>query len=158
MNEFFQFALLGLGTGALYALSAQGLVLIFRGSGVLNLAQGAIAMVAAFEFNSLHVTHGWALAPAFVVATGTAALIGLAFDQGILRRLRHSSPITRLIATLGVLVILQSLGTIIWGVFPVVTPPIITPKPITVLGATVTSDRLWLLAIAVALTAVLTAI
>ena len=45
-----RFALLGLGAGAVYALAAQGMVLVYRGSGVLNFAHGAIGMVGAFCF------------------------------------------------------------------------------------------------------------
>ena len=54
MNEFLQFALLGLGFGALYALAAQGVVLIYRGSGVINFAQGAMGMMGAFVYYTLH--------------------------------------------------------------------------------------------------------
>ena len=50
MSELLRFVLLGLAIGALYALTAQGLVLIYRGSGVVNLAQGAFAMVGAFVY------------------------------------------------------------------------------------------------------------
>ena len=48
MQEFLRFALLGLGLGALYSLASQGLMVIYRGSGVLNLAHGAIGMVGAY--------------------------------------------------------------------------------------------------------------
>ena len=50
MSELLHFTLLGLAVGALYALTAQGLVLIYRGSGVVNLAQGAFAMLGAFVY------------------------------------------------------------------------------------------------------------
>ena len=58
MSEVLQFALLGLGAGAAYALLGQGLVLIFRGSGILNLAHGAFAMAGAYVFYELHAVHG----------------------------------------------------------------------------------------------------
>ena len=45
-----RFALLGLGAGSVYALMALGLVLVYRGSGVLNFAQGAMGMIGAFTF------------------------------------------------------------------------------------------------------------
>ena len=48
MTRFLQFALIGLGSGACYALLAQGTVLIYRGSGIVNFAQGAFAMLAAY--------------------------------------------------------------------------------------------------------------
>ena len=50
MTEFVRFALLGLGAGAVYSLTALGIVLVYRGSGVVNFAQGAIGMVGAFIF------------------------------------------------------------------------------------------------------------
>ena len=50
MDQYVLFALLGLGTGALVAGIAVGLVLTYRGSGIINLATGAVAMVAAYAF------------------------------------------------------------------------------------------------------------
>lgn len=47
MQEVIRFALLGLGLGSLYSLASQGLMVIYRGSGVLNFAHGAIGMVGA---------------------------------------------------------------------------------------------------------------
>ncbi|MET0908797.1 MAG: branched-chain amino acid ABC transporter permease, partial [Ilumatobacteraceae bacterium] len=53
MNEYLLFLTLGIGTGALYAGLAQGVLVAYRGSGVVNLAQGAIAMFGAYTFYEL---------------------------------------------------------------------------------------------------------
>ena len=69
MTNFFQFLILGLGAGAVYTLLAQGVVLIYRGSGLVNFAQGAIAMVGGYVWYVTLVTNlGWSFWPAFVVA------------------------------------------------------------------------------------------
>src|SRR5262245_2033306 len=47
------FAVLGLGAGALYAAMASGIVLVYRGSGVINLAHGAMAMYVAYAYVGL---------------------------------------------------------------------------------------------------------
>ena len=48
MNEVIRFALLGLGVGALYAFASQGLIVIYRGTGVLNFSLGATAIAGVF--------------------------------------------------------------------------------------------------------------
>jgi branched-chain amino acid transport system permease protein len=53
MKDAIAFLILGLGAGAFFAMLASGIVLAFRGSGVINFAQGAIAMFVAFEFYSI---------------------------------------------------------------------------------------------------------
>ena len=53
MDQVLLFALLGLGSGALIAGIALGVVLTYRGSGIINLAVGAVAMVAGYAFWSL---------------------------------------------------------------------------------------------------------
>ena len=58
MNSFLFALLLGVGTGAVYAILATGLVVAYRGSGVINFAQGAIAMYAARTFTALRTTIG----------------------------------------------------------------------------------------------------
>lgn len=52
MSTFIKFLILGLGAGALYGLLAQGLVLIYRGSSVINFSQGAIATVGGYALTS----------------------------------------------------------------------------------------------------------
>ena len=49
-EDILRFAILGLGAGAVYAITALGVVLVYRGSGVVNFAHGAIGMVGAFIF------------------------------------------------------------------------------------------------------------
>jgi branched-subunit amino acid ABC-type transport system permease component len=58
MQEVLLFALIGVGLGAMYTIAAQGLILIYRGSGVLNFAHGVVGMVGAYCFYELSVNHG----------------------------------------------------------------------------------------------------
>ena len=56
--EVIRFALLGLATGAVYAVLAQGLVLVYRGSGLLNFAQGAIVVAGTFRPLEVYTSVG----------------------------------------------------------------------------------------------------
>ena len=169
MTNLIQYALLGLGLGAVYALLGQGIVLIYRGSGVLNIAQGGYAMFAAYLYLQLHVPanlgqaasaqSGWPVVPSFLVAVLATALIGLATDQLVLRRMRYASPLARLIATVAVLLVLEATASKIWGAEPPFVPPLlgsgiwhITPN------ITLPVSYIWLLVIALVITAILTAV
>ena len=116
MAQAVQFAILGLGAGAAYTLLAQGIVLIYRGSGIVNFAHGAIAMFGAFFcFLTLVEEHGWPIGAAIPVAVLFAALLGVVIQNGILRFMRAAAPLVRLVATLGVLIVLQGLaGEKLW--------------------------------------------
>jgi len=111
-----QFAILGLGAGAAYTLLAQGLVLIYRGSGIVNFAHGSIAMfVSFFCFLTLVDKHGWPVEAAIPVALLLGALLGVVIQNGILRFMGATAPIVRLVATLGVLIVLQGVaGQRLW--------------------------------------------
>src|ERR1700733_37278 len=113
--DLLRFALLGLGVGAAYVLIGQGIVLIHRGSGLLNFAQGGIALVSAHVFYGLRDSEHLPSAVALVTALLSAGLIGLAMQVLVLRPLRGSSAIVRLIATLGLLTLIQGAGVVLWG-------------------------------------------
>jgi len=66
VEEVIRFALLGLGIGATYALASQGLIIVYRGSGVLNFALGAIGMAGAYVWWELNTNQGWAFLPALI--------------------------------------------------------------------------------------------
>jgi len=111
MNDALLFAALGLGAGALIASIALGVVLAYRGSGVINIAVGAVAMVGAYVFWAFRTGFfGFHLStvPAFVVTVAFMAVLGAATELLVFRPLRNTSPLARLAASLGLLLVFQA--------------------------------------------------
>ena len=154
MTQVIEFALLGLGVGAVYTLLAQGLVVIYRGSGILNFAQGAFAMVGAYVYIEFR-KRGFDFTSAFVISLVSGALLGLLTHLIIMRRLRTASPLMRLISTLGLLVVLQGVATLRYGATSTFVPMALPQSPVRFGSISIPQDQFWLLLIAVVLTAVL---
>jgi branched-chain amino acid transport system permease protein len=167
MSQILLFVLLGLGPGALVAGLSLGVVLNFRGSGVINLAVGAIAMFAAFVFyglrtggylflSQIHVSGPLGTVPAFALTLIVCAALGIAIDLGVFWPLRHASPLAKLVATLGVFLILQAAAVMRFGDGGQ-APPLVLPSSHTVriLGTDVPADRFMMAGIVVAATIVL---
>jgi branched-subunit amino acid ABC-type transport system permease component len=154
MHGVIEFAIFGLGIGGVYGLLGNGLVVIYRGSGVVNFAHGALAMAAAYSFYELDQVQGWSFWPACLVSVAGITAVG-AITQGVfMRRLRDASPISRLIATLGVLGILDGLASIYFGATTnTVIPPSLPHGTLTIGGYAVDEQSVCLLGIAVVLCA-----
>ncbi len=156
MNEFWKFFLLGLGSGAIYALVALGIVLVYRGSGVVNFAHGVFALTGAGVFTEVRESFGTAGAVALGVAAGAVA--GAVVNLVVMTPLRRSSPLVRIIATLGVL----ALGRELWvhrlgsAGFRTVDQflPARAVEPFGG-GIIIGEDRIWIFGITVVLVAVL---
>jgi sulfate-transporting ATPase len=140
--------------GAMYSLASQGLVLIYRGSGVLNFAQGAIGMVGAYVGWEISVQDKLPFALALVAGVATSALLGALTHLLVMRQLRRASPLARIVATLGVLITLQAAVVVKFGSTVKFVP---SSLPIDAIhlggGVKVSADRLILLLIAAVLTA-----
>jgi sulfate-transporting ATPase len=154
LSGFLQFAILGLGSGAVYALLAQGIVLTYRGSGILNFAQSAMAIFGAFLFWEFHNKHHWPMAPAIIAAIASVTLLGALIHLLVMRPLARSVPLIRVIATLGVLTILRAAATIVWGGGQRIVPNLLPLKTWKFGGAVMTSDRIYLAAIAIGVTVI----
>ena len=150
--DLLRFGLLGLGLGALYALASQGLLVIYRGSGVLNFAQGAIGMVGAYVFWEMKVKHGLPSVAAWIIAVAGCALIGAAAHLLVMRQLKRASPLARIVATLGMLIVIQSLAVLRYGARVTLFKSELPENPIRIAGINVSVDRFILLGIAVVLT------
>src|SRR5688572_9101636 len=110
MQSFLQFVIIGLGAGATYALFAQGAVLIYRGSGLVNFAQGALGTLAAYvAFVELKAEHSFKTLPACIAGIVAAVVVALLFQRLVLRTLRNAAAIVRVIATVGLLGLVQAL-------------------------------------------------
>ena len=81
MQQILLFTLLGLGSGALIAGIALGVVLTYRGSGIINLATGGMAMLAGYAFWALRVDllH-WSTAPALLASLVIVLAVGAATE------------------------------------------------------------------------------
>lgn len=156
--RFLEFALLGLGAGAVYGLTALGVVLTYRGSGVLNFSQGAIGMIAAFVFYTWWGDHGVPAVPALLAAV--LAAIGLALAMHLVIRLLGDAPgLTRMIATLAGFTVLVALANMIWGTDPRIPHRLLPSDSVDFgSGLVVGGDRLIVFGIAVGLTIVLTVV
>lgn len=109
-----ELALVGIAFGALYSLAALGIVLIYKTTGVLNFAHGAIGMFSTFIAYEFGVVRGWPAAIAVLLALVFAAVFGWFMERFTLRPLRDRPVLTRVIVTLGWLLVLQSVASLIW--------------------------------------------
>lgn len=150
MNEVVRFALLGLGVGALYAFASQGLIIVFRGTGVLNFSLGATAIAGVYLQWELQYEHGlpFLLAAAFGVAL--SALLGALTHWVIMRPLqrKRASTLVQVLATLGVLILIQAGVVIRYGSQAHQVDSWLPTNRVTLWGDVgITVDRLILLAI-----------
>jgi sulfate-transporting ATPase len=149
MQEFIHFALLGFGIGALYAIASQGLIVIYRGSGVLNFGLGAIGLVGAYIEYELTAHSGWSFIPALIVGVLASAVLGALVHLVIMRPLRQVSPLVRVVATLGVLITIQAIAILHYTASPIFVTSQLPVHIWTIYGSIViTSDRVILLGIA----------
>jgi ABC-type branched-subunit amino acid transport system ATPase component/branched-subunit amino acid ABC-type transport system permease component len=152
MSQLFAASLVGLGAGSMYALSALGVVAVYRGSGVINFASGAMGMVGTFVFWILADQCNWPVLPALLIGVATSGALGVTTHFLIMRPLRDSSNLVKLVATLGLLIALQSGMDLIYSSNTLIAQPFLPHGETTMFGATVGSDRLWLFGFAVVLT------
>jgi ABC-type branched-subunit amino acid transport system ATPase component/branched-subunit amino acid ABC-type transport system permease component len=153
VKSFVQFLIIGLGAGATYALFAQGAVLIYRGSGLVNFAQGAVGTFAAYiAFVDLKDKHSWATLPACVVAVIAGGVVSLLFQAIVLRALRNAAAIVRVIATIGLLGLLQALVLKRYGAANQPVDPILPHDVFRWGGVVVQEERIYLVAITLLLT------
>jgi branched-chain amino acid transport system permease protein len=115
MTEFFQYVVVGLANGGVYATLALALVLIHRATGIVNFAQGEMGMFSTFVAWSLIQHHGLPYWGAFFLTLLIAFLGGAAVHQAVIRPLERGSALTVVMATIALLVILNGLAGWIWA-------------------------------------------
>lgn len=114
MARFVDLTLNGVTYGMIYAAVALSLVLIWRGTHILNFSQGAMAMITTYIASTVleHQASYWV---ALVVALGAGAVIGAVIERVIVRPVERGPVLNPVIVTLGVLIALEALAGIIWG-------------------------------------------
>jgi branched-chain amino acid transport system permease protein len=113
----------GLTEGAIYGLIAVGIVLVYKGTRVLNFAAGEIGgfslFIAWIVIARWH--QPWVVGALAAVATGTA--IGLLFERIVVRTMGEATRLAVTVATIGLLLLLIGIETRFWGARPASVPP-----------------------------------
>ncbi|WP_332642540.1 branched-chain amino acid ABC transporter permease [Aeromicrobium sp.] len=115
MSEFVSYTIIGIFTGAAYAIAASGLVLTYSTTRVFNIAHGAVGMVFAFVYWDFSVRQDIPVWLSLILVLLVAAPLFGVFVQRVLARGLGSAPISvSLVVTVGLLVALIGVATQIW--------------------------------------------
>ncbi|HXW86664.1 MAG TPA: branched-chain amino acid ABC transporter permease [Streptosporangiaceae bacterium] len=114
MQEFLEFTLGGIAVGMIYAAIALSLVLIWRGTRVLNYSQGGMAMFTTY-IAWLVIRHTGNYWLGFVVALASGLVLGAILERTVVRPTEGKAPLNSVIVTIGLLIFLEGLAGIIFG-------------------------------------------
>ena len=122
----------GLTSGALYALVALGIVLVYKATGTINFAHGEFLMISGFLAYSLYVFAGLPYLVSILGAVLLAFLLGAIAERIAFRPLMRANMVSLVLATVGVSFILKGSGRMLWGGRGdyLAFPPLLPPNPI----------------------------
>ena len=115
MTDFLQFTVAGIAVGALYALVALGFVIIYKATGVINFAQGALLLLGAYFTWELYEQRDLPFVVAVAIAMTLCALVGLLVERFILRRMVGQPIFALIMITIGLTIAVEQVVIIIWG-------------------------------------------
>ena len=140
-----QYVIAGLVLGGIYAIASAGLVITYVSSGILNFSFGALAYFVARFYYYLHTQENWGIIYSALLAILVAGpALGVLLYFALFRHLRLSSPLVKVVATLGLLVAVPAISTLIFGTQAIESAPGLAPQPVRVfsfLGVAVTLDQ-----------------
>lgn len=113
----------GITNGCVYAIMALALVIVFRGSGTINFAQGELALFTTYIAWWL-TTLGAPIWAGLVVATVTGLVLGAGIERTLIRPVRRRNDMAVLIVCLGLFTALNALAGLIWNSETKVMPSI----------------------------------
>jgi len=144
----------GISTGALYALTAIAVVVVFRNTRTINLAQGDFSMIAAFIAVML-LKSGLTYSQALACTVAFTILLGIFVERLVMRPIADSDWLTLFTATLGVYYIMHGVAGWLWGRDTKAFPHTFDPTPIHTFGTVISVGHLLNIGWAAAIGAVL---
>jgi ABC-type branched-subunit amino acid transport system ATPase component/branched-subunit amino acid ABC-type transport system permease component len=122
MDQFLPFVVSGITTGAVYGLLGVGVVLTYKTSGIFNFGHGAIAAVGAIVFHWLYVDHAVAWWLGVLLSVFVAGPIAGLVMAPIAARLARQDAVMRIVATIGLMLIVIGFARIGFGPVPIQVP------------------------------------
>jgi len=156
MDTFFQQVINGLSLGAIYALIALGYTMVYGVLKLINFAHGDVYMLGAFAgyylANAMSLDANPSILGAIVVTMGAMAIcavIGILIERLAYKPVRHHSRLTSLITAIGVSLLLEYGGQVVFGAAPRFFPQMIRAETYSFGGVQITNQSLLVIAVAV---------
>ncbi|WP_111765960.1 ABC transporter permease [Nakamurella deserti] len=157
--EWLLFAVLGLAAGVAYGGLGLAIVATKRGTGVVNLAQGAVAMWGAYVYQAMRdtgtlhlpvpgipstISTGGPAGPAVAITAGvlSSVVLSLLAYALVFRPLRNAPPLAGVVASIGITTVIQSIVTIQFGTGQIIVPSWLGTDTLKIAGQTVPVDRI----------------
>ncbi len=151
MEVFLQLLITGVMVGSIYALVALGWTLIYKSSGVLNLAMGELTLLGAYVSLQFY-TWGLPFPLALIATLGIGIVLGFLTERLFLRPLIGESVLTVIMVTVGLAFFLGGVTKIFWGTDTLIfNPPVFPQEPIRIGTVVIGQVYLWSFVAAIAL-------
>ena len=154
MDTFFQQLINGLSLGAIYALIALGYTMVYGVLRLINFAHGDVYMLGAFAgyflANALNMDANPSVIGAIGVTIGAMAIcaaVGILIERLAYRPVRHHSRLTSLITAIGVSLLLEYGGQVVFGATPRFFPQMIRSETYSVGGVQITNQNLLIIVV-----------
>jgi branched-chain amino acid transport system permease protein len=118
LRYFIELVISGLAIGAIYGLMAMAFAVIFKATGIVNFAQGEMGMLTAYITWSVATTLGTHAVLTVLISIAVGVVLGLLCERLIMRPMLGEPPLSVVLVTVGLAVVLRSLVTIGWGASP----------------------------------------
>lgn len=146
MQEFLQQVLSGLATGGIFASLALALVLIYNAMGLVNFAQGEMAMFATFIAFTL-IDRGMNYWIAFPLTLAIAFAGGVLIQRAVIRPVERAPVLTLVIVTLGLATLINGMAGFLFGYVPRSFPSPFSSTTVNILGAVASYQDLGVMAV-----------
>jgi len=153
-TQLAQQIVIGLASGGVWATLAVALVVIYRSTGVINFAQGEMAMFSTFIAWSL-VHHGFSYWGAFFLTLAISFAGGVAVERAVIRPVERAPVLTVVIVTLGLFFVVNGAARWIWSPETRSLPNAFSTRPIDVAGVAFSISDLGTIAVSLGAVALL---
>ncbi|MGY1652620.1 branched-chain amino acid ABC transporter permease [Geodermatophilus sp. SYSU D01119] len=136
MEKFVQLVVDGLSTGSVYAALALAIVLVHSATGLINFAQGGLAVLAAYVAWVL-TNQGLPVVLAIIASILVSFVLGAVVERYLVRRFERGDPDTAVVVTIGLLTLITGVAGWIWGYNNQQFPSLFPLDTVSVLGVSV---------------------
>ncbi len=147
LQQLTQYAFSGLSTGAIYALIGLGFAIIYNATGIINFAQGEFVMLGGVLTHFFLILLKLPVGIAMMAAVALTTVIGALFERLTIRPLKQPTPLSLVIITIGGSIFIRGVAMLIWGKDTQSLPPFSGEEPLTLAGATIMPQHLWIFGI-----------